>query len=53
MRIELGSEFDLSPNDFKIKTNNLWGYMKEYEVQWYDSGRSEIKEIAYSKEKKV
>lgn len=53
MRIELGSEFDLSPNDFKIKTNNLWGYMKEYEVQWYDSGRSAIKAIAYSKEKTV
>lgn len=44
-RIELGSEFNLSLNNLQIVENNLIKYLNEYQVQWFDYGRSAIKQI--------
>lgn len=51
--IELGSEFNISLNDLNIVEDNLFAYFKDYDVQWYDYGRSAIRNIPIKKNKKI
>lgn len=52
-RIELGSEFNLSPNALCKTENNLFYYLRDYKTQWFDYGRSAIRHIPIQKEKTV
>lgn len=52
-RIELGSEFNLSLNGLNTVENNLFKYLNDYGVQWYDYGRSAIRNMPIPKDKKV
>lgn len=53
MQIELGSNFNLLPNDMFEKKRNLHWYMKNYTCQWYKSGREAIRSLQYKKENVV
>lgn len=48
-KIELGSEFNLSLNELHIVKNNLFTYLKDYKVQWFDYGRSALRHIPIPK----
>lgn len=48
-RLELGSEFNISLNELQIKKDNLFEYFKDYTIQWYDYGRSAVRNIPIKK----
>lgn len=52
-KIELGSEFNLSLNELHIVEDNLYSYMSNYSVQWYDYGRSALRHIPIPKGKNI
>lgn len=52
-KIELGSEFNISLNDLQVVDDNLFTYLNEYDVQWYDYGRTAIKQIPVPAGKKI
>lgn len=43
--IELGGDFNLSINELEETDDNLVTYLKDYNVQWFDFGRTAIKHI--------
>lgn len=52
-KIELGSEFNLSLNNLQIVNDNLFTYLNKYNVQWYDYGRTAIRQIPVPVGKKI
>lgn len=52
-KIELGSEFHLSLNTLWTVKDNLFDYLKNYTVQWYDYGRSALRHIPIKKGKTI
>lgn len=51
--IELGSEFSLSLNELRIVKDNLFSYLKDYKVQWFDYGRSALRHVPIQGGKRV
>lgn len=52
-KIELGSEFNLSLNSLCKIENNLIKYLEKYNVNWYEYGRTAIRQIHVDDEKIV
>ena len=52
-KVELGGAFNICLNNLQIENENLFEYFKEFNVQWYDYGRSAIRNIPIDKNKKV
>lgn len=44
-KIELGSEFNISLSGLKNVEDSLFTYMDSYSTQWYDYGRSAIRQV--------
>lgn len=52
-RIELGSEFNISLDNLQMVDDNLFAYLSSYNVQWYDYGRTAIRQVPVPEGKKV
>lgn len=51
--MELGSEYSLELNNLSIASYSLFDYLKDYNYEFFDSGRSSIQHIPFSRGKKV
>ena len=50
-KLELGSEYDLNINSLKVKKNNIYEYLKNYNCYFFNSARNAIKAIPIRKGK--
>ena len=51
--MELGSEYNLELNQLNTASRNLFDFLKDYQCEFFNSGRSAIKQIPFRRDRKI